>query len=89
MKQDPSKCRYTKGTALQLAQKLGFRVGRGFIPGTNVTKSSWALAPEVRLSILSSPKQLIATEVSQSAPQGLKSLRENQVLYQGTTLVGP
>jgi hypothetical protein len=37
-------------------EKAVFRVGRGFIPGTNAMKSFWALAPEVRLSILSLKK---------------------------------
>jgi hypothetical protein len=44
--------------AEQAAEKPAFRVGRGFIPGTNLMKSSWALAPEVRLYILSSQKRL-------------------------------
>jgi hypothetical protein len=28
-----------QGTTLQLAEKLGFRVGRGFIPGINAIQS--------------------------------------------------
>jgi hypothetical protein len=39
-------------TTKQAAEKRTSRVGWGFIPGTNVMKVSWALAPEVRLSIL-------------------------------------
>jgi peptidyl-prolyl cis-trans isomerase SurA len=51
--------------AKQATEKLAFGVGRGFIPGTNVMKSLWALAPEVRLSIFSSQRRLIASEISQ------------------------
>jgi hypothetical protein len=30
----------------QAAEKLGLKVGRGFIPGIKAAKSTWALAPE-------------------------------------------
>jgi hypothetical protein len=39
-----------EGTASQAAEKLGFKVGRGFSPGKNIVKSMWALDPEVCFS---------------------------------------
>jgi hypothetical protein len=63
---------FFKGVGFAGCEKLGFRVGRGFIPGTYVTKSLWALAPEVRLSVLSPQKRLIASEISQKRTSGPK-----------------
>jgi hypothetical protein len=45
-------------------------------------ETSWALAPEVRLSMLSSEKGLIAPEISKSVPQGLKA-HEMDCVYAG------
>jgi hypothetical protein len=41
---------FYQGTTSQAGEKLGFKVGRGFISGMNIIKSMWALAPEVCFS---------------------------------------
>jgi hypothetical protein len=63
-----------RGLPELLAEQLGLRVGRGFIPGTKVMKLLWALAPEVGLSMLSVRRIDCARKFLKNVPQGLKAL---------------
>jgi dipeptidyl aminopeptidase/acylaminoacyl peptidase len=74
--------RYRKSLARKQGTASG-KVGRGFIPGTNMTKSLWALAPEVRFSILPSQNRLIASEISPKRTSGPKGRMIGHALVPG------